>query len=103
MILEKLNWMDQALTLFKKVSEFPKHAKLIMMLKHSEREPISTLKKIGICNLLKIDTSQLDFLVKNFLLIAIHGFSIMIEINVGILLSIFFVDSKMVEGIIINF
>ena len=45
MILEKLNWMDQALTLLEKISEFPKDAKLIMMLRHSEREPISSLKK----------------------------------------------------------
>jgi broad specificity phosphatase PhoE len=45
MVLEKLNWMNQALTLLKKISEFPKDAKLIMMLRHSEREPLSSLKK----------------------------------------------------------
>jgi broad specificity phosphatase PhoE len=45
MLSEKLDWMDQALNLLKKISEFPKEAKLIMMLRHSEREPISSLKK----------------------------------------------------------
>ena len=45
MVLEKLNWMGQALTLLKKISQFPKDARLIMMLRHSEREPLSSLKK----------------------------------------------------------
>ena len=45
MLSEKLDWMDQALSLLKKISEFPKESKLIMMLRHSEREPISSLKK----------------------------------------------------------
>jgi hypothetical protein len=44
MVLKKLDWMTQALTLLKKISEFPEDAKLIMMLRHSEREPPSSLK-----------------------------------------------------------
>ena len=86
MILEKLNWMDQALTLLEKISEFPN-------VNQSHLE-----KRIGIYSLLKMDTSQLEFLEKDCLLIAIQGFIIVIEIDVVIPLSISLVDfNKWVE------
>lgn len=42
---DNLDWMKQAEILLKHVNKFPSDSKIVLMLRHSEREPLSSLKK----------------------------------------------------------
>lgn len=42
---DNLDWMEQAQILLKHLKKFPPDSKIIMMVRHSEREPLSSLKK----------------------------------------------------------
>ena len=45
MARDNMNWMKQAEILLKHITKFPANSKIIMMMRHSEREPLSSLKK----------------------------------------------------------
>ena len=45
MVRDNLDWMEQAEILLNHITKFPHDSKIIMMLRHSEREPLSPIKK----------------------------------------------------------
>ena len=45
MAQNNMDWMEQAHILLKHATKFPHNSKIIMMLRHSEREPLNPIKK----------------------------------------------------------